>query len=161
MVLAPRLLGVCERYTGSEAEAEDVLQEAFVKIFGRLSDFRGEGAFEGWAHRIAVTTALNHYKREKAHRQLHVLEEAATDLTSQEADELEQLGAEETIALIKRLPDGCRHVLNLYAIEGYSHAEIGKMLNIQESTSKSQLCKARKMLVQLLAQQEPAHARAK
>ena len=153
-LFAARMLGVCERYTASVAEAEDVLQEAFLRVFTKLKDFRNEGELEGWVYRIVVTTALNHYKREKANRQLHALEEYTTDLTDSEASVLDELSADEVILLLKKLPDGCRVVLNLFAIEGYSHAEISQLLGIQESTSKSQVCKARKMLVRLLEKQE-------
>jgi len=158
---APRMLGVCERYTASEAEAEDVLQDAFIRVFSRLKDFRNEGSLEGWIYRIVITTALNHYKREKIQRQLQDIDEMEEDITDSEANAFEQMAAEEIFSLMKKLPDGCRVVLNLYAVEGYSHAEISKMLGIQESTSKSQVCKARKLLVRLLEEQEktPSYGR--
>src|SRR5687768_8178056 len=96
-LFSARMLGVCERYTASEAEAEDVLQEAFLKVFAKLKDFRNEGELEGWIYRIVVTTALNHYKREKANRQLHALEEYTTDLTDSEASALDELSTDEVI----------------------------------------------------------------
>ena len=153
-LFAPRMLGVCERYTGSDAEAEDVLQDAFVRVFAKLKDFRNDGALEGWVYRIVVTTALSHYKREKAHRQLHVIDEMDVEIADSEATAIEQMSAEEVFELMKKLPDGCRVVLNLFAVEGYSHAEISKLLGIQESTSKSQVCRARKLLVRMFEKQE-------
>lgn len=147
------MLGVCLRYAHTTAEAEDLLQDAFVKVFTRLKDFRNEGSLEGWIRRIVVTTAIDHFHKERNIRHQQSLEEA-TDLSTPDSDALDRLSAQEVLKLIKKLPEGCRMVLNLYAIEGYNHGEISEMLGVKESTSKAQLCKARKMLVELLQQQE-------
>ena len=149
---ASKMLGVARRYARSVAEAEDILQDSFVKVFTRLSEFRREGSLEGWIRRIVVTTAINHWQSGKLRRQQLLLDDAP-EPAAPESDSLERLGVAEVLALIEQLPDGCRLVLMLYAIDGYSHAEIGEMLGIQESTSKAQLSKARKQLLLLRQQQ--------
>ncbi len=147
--LAYRLMGVCLRYCPSRAEAEDALQTAFVKIFTRLDQYRGQGPFEAWARRIAVTTALNSYHQHRQ-RAPQVEYDEATDVPHPDGTPLDQLSAEEVVTLINTLPLGYRTVLNLYAIEGYSHQEIGEMLGISEGTSKSQLSRARRLLEERL-----------
>ena len=149
------MLGVARRYAQSVPEAEDILQDAFVKAFTRLPEFRAEGSFEGWLRRIVVTTALNHWQSGQQRRQLLPLDDAPEPF-AQEADALDRLGVAEVLALMQRLPDGCRLVLNLYAVDGYSHGEIAELLGIQESTSKAQLSKARKQL-HLLHQQQVSY----
>jgi RNA polymerase sigma-70 factor (ECF subfamily) len=149
------LMGVCLRYCPNRAEAEDALQNTFVKIFTRLDQFRGQGPFEAWARRIAVTTALHATAQ---HRLRHPapgadLELLADQLPSAEPLALEQLAANDLLALLETLPPGYRTVLNLYAVEGYSHQEISEMLGIAEGTSKSQLARARRLLeTRLVAQ---------
>jgi RNA polymerase sigma-70 factor (ECF subfamily) len=145
---AGKMLGVARRYARSLAEAEDILQDAFVKVFTRLAEFRGEGSLEGWIRRIVVTTAINHWQSGKLRRQ-HLQLDETPEPAAPEADSLDRLNVAEVLALIERLPDGCRLVLLLYAVDGYTHAEIGELLGIQESTSKAQLSKARKQLLLL------------
>ncbi|TGE21752.1 RNA polymerase sigma factor [Hymenobacter aquaticus] len=145
---ASKMLGVARRYARSVPEAEDILQDAFVKVFTRLAEFRGEGSFEGWVRRIVVTTAINHWQSGRLQRQKVLLEDVE-EPSAPEADALDRLTVTEVLALIDRLPDGCRLVLLLYAVDGYSHAEISELLGIQESTSKAQLSKARKHLLLL------------
>ena len=148
------LMGVCLRYCPNRAEAEDALQNTFVKIFTRLDQFRGQGPFEGWARRIAVTTSLHALEQ---HRLRHpgpnsdALEEQAADLPTAEPSALDQLAADDLLALLATLPPGYRAVLNLYAVEGYSHQEIAELLGIAEGTSKSQLARARRYLETRLA----------
>ena len=150
---AYKMMGVCMRYVRTVPEAEDLLQDAFVKVFTRLSDFRNEGSFEGWVHRIVVTTAIDYFHKQKKSGQQFSLEDAL-EQSALEGDAIDKMEAEEVLELIGRLPDGCRMVLVLYTIEGYTHGEIAEMLGIKESTSKAQLSKARKMLVSLLQQQQ-------
>ena len=142
---APAMLGVARRYVHSLAEAEDILQDAFVKMFTRLNDFREEGSFEGWMRRIVVTTAINHWQSGQHRRQQLLLDDVPEPFAA-DADAFDRLGVAEVLALIEQLPDGCRLVLNLYAVDGYTHGEIAELLNIQVSTSKAQLSKARKQL---------------
>ena len=157
--LSYRLMGVCLRYCASRDEAEDALQNTFVKIFTRLDQYRGDGPFEAWARRIAVHTALHsveqHRLRHPAGPSGDVLDDYAANLPSDEPSVLEQLAASDLLQQLQTLPPGYRAVLNLYAIEGYSHKEIGELLNISEGTSKSQLARARRLLHQRLAASQP------
>ena len=152
------LMGVCLRYCPNRAEAEDALQNTFVKIFTRLDQFRGQGPFEAWARRIAVTTSLHALEQ---HRLRHPapsldLDGAATEQPSTGPSALDNLATADLLALLATLPPGYRAVLNLYAVEGYSHQEIGKLLGIAEGTSKSQLARARRLLeTRLTAQHHP------
>ena len=143
------LLGVARRYAGSRAEAEDIMQDAFVKVFTHLGEFRADGSLEGWMRRIVVTTALNHWQSGRLRRQTltDVLADELPEPVSDAANALDRLDVAEVLTLIDQLPDGNRMVLLLYAVDGYSHREIADMLDIQESTSKSQLSKARKQLL--------------
>jgi RNA polymerase sigma factor (sigma-70 family) len=150
---APAMLGVARRYARSMEEAEDILQDAFVKVFGRLADFRGDGSLEGWIRRVVVTTALDAYQKHK-NQHLNQSLDDAHHLTAPDGDALDRMSVDEVFRLIERLPDGCRVVLLLYTVDGHSHAEIGEMLGISESTSKAQLSKARSRLAQLLHNQE-------
>jgi RNA polymerase sigma-70 factor (ECF subfamily) len=133
------------RYARHQMEAEDVLQDAFIKIFDRLQQFQNKGSFEGWIRRVVVNTALKTFDRKSFTHEQYGLE-VREDYSAADPGVFSQLGEEELLALIARLPEGYRVVFNLYAIEGYSHAEIADMLGVQESTSRSQLVKARKML---------------
>ncbi len=138
------MMGVCLRYTRHEMEAEDILQDAFIKVFDHIDKFEFKGSFEGWIRRIVINTALKNYgKKSFRHEQIGLESQPELPL---EPDIYAHLQEEELLRLIARLPDGYRIVFNLYAIEGYNHKEIAEMLGIQESTSRSQLVKARKML---------------
>ena len=162
--LAYGLMGVCLRYCPSRAEAEDALQNTFVKIFTRLHQYRGDGPFEAWARRVAVHTALHAAEQ---HRLRHPLAAVGADigadalaaeaaaLPSPDPSALDQLAADDLLRHLAALPPGYRTVLNLYAIEGYSHAEIARLLGIAEGTSKSQLARARHLLAQRLRAAEP------
>jgi len=125
-------------------EAEDMLQDAFIKVFQYIGQFKFEGAFEGWIRRIVVNTAIRHLEKKKI--QFKDIDENTYDAPRVEAHAYTHLGQEDLLKLINQLPDGYRMVFNLNAIEGYSHEEIAEMLNIQPGTSRSQLVKARKML---------------
>ena len=142
---AGKMLAVCMRYARHRMEAEDILQDAFVKVFEHIGQFQFKGALEGWIRRIVVNTAIKAYDRKSfTHEQIGI------DPTWDSASDLQlsdmQLQEKDLLNMINQLPDGYRIVFNLYAIEGYSHQEIAEMLGIQESTSRSQLVKARKQL---------------
>jgi RNA polymerase sigma-70 factor (ECF subfamily) len=141
---APNLLGVCFRYARDEARAEDMLQEAFIKIFQKITYYSDKGSLEGWLRRIVVNTAIDHIRREKHYSQQLQINEAITEEIRE--DVLDRLELEFLYSIIQQLPAGYRLVFNLYAIEGYSHAEIGEQLNISESTSRSQYTRARALL---------------
>ncbi len=142
--MAPRMLAVCRRYVRDLHFAEDVMVEGFVKVFGRLDQFRFEGSFEGWVRRIMVREAIDFLRK----KQFVVLDEALPDRAASEDGISDFLALDRIERLIDELPDGYRMVFVLYAIEGYRHAEIADLLDITESTSKSQLFKARKLLQQ-------------
>lgn len=152
-ILAPKMLGVCTRYIYDRAEAEHVMIGGMVKMFEKVSQYTGEGNFEGWVRRIMVNESLM-YLRKNKNMSLEV--EVNEAIMEPNYDSLNnQLEAEDLLKLITELPVGYRTVFNLYAIEGYSHKEIAETLNINENTSKSQLSRARKFLqTQLLSLQE-------
>ena len=142
---SPKLFGTCLRYAKNNTDAEDILQEGFIKIFKYLKDFRNEGHFEGWMRKIMVTTALNFYKR-KSLLNKDVDPDFVNAPSMSVPDVISLLSSEELLSLIQELPDGYRMVFNLNTIEGYSHKEIGKIMNISVNTSKSQLSRARNSL---------------
>jgi len=146
---AATMFGICLRYCKKRTEAEDILQEAFVKIYSNLKSYRSDGSFEGWLKRITVNTALNFYKSNIK----RCFDASIDDMNDSEMPYTEgisnaEVSAEELLKIINTLADGYRVVFNLYAIEGYSHKEIAQMLNISENTSKSQLSRARSILQQ-------------
>lgn len=141
-LLAPKMLSVCLRYAGERSTAEDLLQDGFVTLFTKLGDYKGEGSFEGWARRIFVTTALMYLRKKDALKMSDDLENArnlSTDVPSQ----MEDIGYKELMELITQLPPGFRTVFNMSVIEGYSHKEIAEELGISETTSRTQLSRAR------------------
>ncbi len=141
---APTMLTVCRRYARHYAEAEDMVQDGFIKVYKNMDRFRGEGSFEGWVRRIMVNTALKYYRKSSFKKELIGTENVPEK--SNEPTVLSDMAEEEILQVISGLPDGYRIVFNMYAIEGFSHREISEELGIKESTSRSQLVKARKML---------------
>ncbi|MEM1357810.1 MAG: sigma-70 family RNA polymerase sigma factor [Bacteroidota bacterium] len=141
---APMLMGVCQRYCRTQAEAEDVLQDAFIRLFDKLPKYGFQGSFAGWARRLTVNVALKTYQRKRFSMEQSGLENLPESGGAPTA--YSDLGEQELLAMVQALPEGYRLVFNLYAIEGYSHKEIGEMLGIQEASSRSQLLKARKVL---------------
>jgi RNA polymerase sigma factor (sigma-70 family) len=141
---AGRMMTVCRRYSCDHKEAEDMLQESFIRIFASIDQYRFEGSLEGWIRRIVIHTAIRMIQRKKVH--FADLAEDLQDTHVVEAEALTNLSAEELLDLISKLPDGYRTVFNLYVIEGYDHKEIAAMLEITPATSRSQLLKARLLL---------------
>jgi len=141
---AGRMMSVCLRYANDTMEAEDMIQDAFIKVFQYIGQFKFEGAFEGWIRRIVVNTAIRHLEKKKLH--FKDIDDNSQNTPKIEAQAYNHLGEEDLLKLINQLPDGYRLVFNLNVVEGYSHEEIAEMLNIQAGTSRSQLVKARKML---------------
>jgi RNA polymerase sigma-70 factor (ECF subfamily) len=151
------LYAVCLRYARHELEAQDLMQEGFIRVFDKLSGFRMQGSLEGWIRRIMVHTAINQYRRKSFQQERFGLEHLPEEPVAAEA--LDLLGEQEVLKLVSGLPEGYRAVFNLYAIDGYDHAEIAEMLGFGESTSRSQLAKARRMLQQRLNDiTTPVHA---
>ena len=146
---SPRMLGVCYRFAKNREDAEDMLQEGFIKVFTQIHQYRNEGAFEGWIRRIVVHTCINILKKNKKFSdsiditnagKVHIREEMIPSI----------MQAKQVVECIRSLPLGYKTVLNLYAIEGYSHKEIAFMLDIEESTSRSQYTRAKSMLEEIL-----------
>ncbi len=150
---SPKMLGICFRYSRSSAEAEDVLQDAFIRIFRYLPTFKKDGSLEGWVRRIVVNTALNNIKKNK-----HVYDEMEIDSARGVESEMESTIDNYDSKLIwdtmQQLPEGYRVILNMYAIEGYSHREIAEHLNIAEGTSRSQLLRAKMLMQRMLEKHE-------
>jgi RNA polymerase sigma-70 factor (ECF subfamily) len=148
---ASKMMAVCLRYAYTNFEAEDIFQEAFVKVFSKLNSYENKGSFEGWIRHIFVNTALNHYSKNKKHyQQADIVEQI--DVSYEEVDIISRLSHEELLAIIRELPEGYRLVFNLSVLEGYTHKEIGTLLGINEGTSKSQLSKAKAILQKKLLQ---------
>jgi RNA polymerase sigma factor (sigma-70 family) len=141
---SPRMYAVCLRYAGNAEEAEDILQEGFIKIFKKLDTFRSEGSFEGWIRRIFVNTAIEHFRRKRYLQTVSEKEE--NTIEGKDISVLDKMAAKDIMALIKELSPGYRTVFNMYVVEGYTHKEIADMLNISEGTSKSQLSRAKVIL---------------
>jgi RNA polymerase sigma-70 factor (ECF subfamily) len=143
--LAPRMFPVCIRYIGDREAAEDVLQDGFVTLFTRLDSYKGEGSFEGWARKIFVTTALMELRRKDALKMSDELD-MVRGMKSETVSQLQSIGYKDLMNLITQLPPGFRTVFNLYAVEGFTHKDIGEMLGISETTSRTQLSRARAWL---------------
>ncbi len=147
-----KMYAVAMRYAHCPEKAADILQESFIKVFRYLEKYTNTGSFEGWIRRIVVNTALDHYRQQS---NLHLVHEYDENISaSQSYDILSQMEAENLLGIIQSLPTGYRTVLNLYAIEGFSHQEIATQLNISEGTSKSQLSRAKNLLKQLIENQQ-------
>jgi RNA polymerase sigma-70 factor (ECF subfamily) len=142
---APKMYGVCMRFAKNQMEADDILQEGFIKIFTNLKTFRKEGSLEGWVRRTIVNTAINLYKKNIKYLKDIGIEQAEV-IQNTEQGSLDKISVDELLNLIRDLPTGYRMVFNLNIIEGYSHKEIGQLLKISENTSKSQLSRARQVL---------------
>jgi RNA polymerase sigma factor (sigma-70 family) len=147
-----KMMVICQRYSKSVHEAEDILQEGFIKIFANIKSFRGDARLDTWMTRIMINTALN-AQRQKLYL-LPMVDVEAIDIKEDDQVSLSEFHLNELIAIVQSLPDGCRMVFNLFAIEGYSHKEIGDMLAISEGTSKSQYNRAKSLLKLKLSQQE-------
>ena len=147
-LLARRLMGVSRRYARDNQEAEDILQDGFIRIFTYLDSFHFDGPLEAWARRIVVNVALRKIKKKSyTHEKVGIPEYMDQSV---ESDVLSRLSQEEIMAHVNTLPFGYKTVFNLYVVEGYSHREISKLLDCGESTSRSQLVKAKKMLQKLI-----------
>lgn len=143
---APGLLGVCMRFTGNRPEAEDILQEGFVKVFLNIKDFQGRSSLIGWMRRIIINTAITNYHKNLKH-QYHVDIDDVKEKNIGECDLGEiEFTQEEMLNVIAELPAGYKMVFNLYAMEGFKHKEIAEQLKIDVNTSKSQYSRARKLL---------------
>jgi RNA polymerase sigma-70 factor (ECF subfamily) len=150
---AATMLGVCYRYSKSLAEAEDLLQEGFVKVFKNLNQFKGTGELGAWIRRIMVNTAINEIKKSKIPLINREEEDDTVNLSTNDDPEI-LLTAKEIASIIQLMPDGYRIVFNLHAIEGFSHNEIASLLNIKPVSVRSQYQRARMLLIELLQKAE-------
>lgn len=150
---AEKLMGVCMRYGNSREDAEDIFQEAFVKVFHSIHKLKKVESLNAWVKRIVINTAINHYQKHKKHYG-HIHEEFAYEINENNDHDYDKiigyLDSKELLKVINQLSPGYRMVFNLYVIEGYSHKEIGKMLNITPNNSKSQLFKAKNNLKKMI-----------
>ncbi len=146
---AGKMMGVCLRYAKDVEEAEDVLQDAFIKIFNKIPVYEKKGSLEGWVRRIVVNTALDSYRKNKKFQQ-NIDTDTVDYLLESKNHIIAELSAQDLLVIINNLPEGYKIVFNLFAIEGYSHKEIAERLGITESTSKSQYSRAKKVLRDIL-----------
>ena len=151
-----KMLAVCTRYCANRADAEEVMLDGFMRVFEKITQFREDGSFEGWIRRVMVTESLMFLRKSKQWRQEVPIEEVTVEPDYEWADTA--VNENDLLRIVNQLPDGYRTIFNLYAIEGYAHAEIAEMLGISEGTSKSQLSRARLLLQTNLRklEQEPA-----
>lgn len=147
---APKMYAVCLRYCKDAADAQDLLQDGFVKIFKNIEKFRGEGSFEGWIRRIFVNTSIEHFR--KSVKNYAVADTQDISIEDPAWNALDNLAEKDIITMIQELSPGYRQVFNMYVIEGYSHKDIGEILGISEGTSKSQLARAKGILKKMVEQ---------
>ncbi len=146
---SPKMYAVCLRYASSPDDAQDLLQEGFIKIFRNLDKFRKEGSFEGWIRRVFVNTSIEHYRKKVNLNSIGEKEEKLIEDSSWNI--LDQMAEKDIIELVQELSPGYRSVFNMYVIEGFSHKEIGDIMGISEGTSKSQLARAKSILQKRVA----------
>jgi RNA polymerase sigma factor (sigma-70 family) len=139
-----KMYGVCLRFASSYDEAQDILQESFIKVFDKLASYSGKGSLEGWIKRIVVNTAIEKYRDKIYHLSVHDMTD--NGYFAEENMGPSMLGTKDLLLLIQQLPDQYRLVFNLYAVEGMNHKEIGEALGLSESTSRSNLSRARALL---------------
>lgn len=144
-LLSPKMFAVCMRYMGDRDAAEDILQDGFVTLFSKLDSYSGAGSFEGWARRIFVNTALMSLRKKDALKNTEDLD-VAWNVASNDPSPIQKIGNDDLLKMVASLPPGFRAVFNMYIIEGYSHKEIAETLGISETTSRSQLQRARMLM---------------
>ena len=148
---APKMYAVCLRYANNNNDAQDLLQEGFIKVYKNLHRFRAEGSFEGWIRRVFINSSIEHYRR-KVQNLATVSEKEENTIEGTDISALDTLAEKDILNLIQQLSPGYRTVFNLYVVEGYSHKDIGEKLGISEGTSKSQLARAKSILQKKVTQ---------
>lgn len=148
---SPKMYAVCLRYANNADDAQDLLQEGFIKVYRNLHRFRAEGSFEGWIRRVFVNTSIEHF-RKKSTRLSMVTDKEENTIEDADITAIHKLAEKDIINIIQELSPGYRTVFNLYVVEGYSHKEIGELLGISEGTSKSQLARAKGVLQKKITQ---------
>jgi RNA polymerase sigma-70 factor (ECF subfamily) len=142
------MYGVCLRYSENAEDANDVLQEGFIKVYKNLDKFRGDGSFEGWVRRIFINTSIEHYRKKV--KLYNVSEVQETTVEDTDLSALDSLAVKDIMNIINELSPGYKQIFNLHVVEGYSHKEIADMLGITEGTSKSQLARAKGVLKKII-----------
>jgi RNA polymerase sigma-70 factor (ECF subfamily) len=148
---SPKMYAVCLRYANNADDAQDLLQEGFIKVYRNLHRFRAEGSFEGWIRRVFVNTSIEHFRKKSTKVSL-VTDKEENTIEDADISALHRLAEKDIINIIQELSPGYRTVFNLYVVEGYSHKEIGELLGISEGTSKSQLARAKGVLQKKISQ---------
>ena len=144
---APLLLAVCMRYVADKSEAEDILQESFLKILNNIKEYAEKGHFENWMKKIVVNTAITHFHKEKKHYYHDDIETVKDYEIQYQLSPEKEFEANELNELLQKMPAGYRIVFNMFAIEGYKHKEIAEKLNIDENTSKTQYLRAKNLII--------------
>lgn len=148
-----KMYGVCLRYAENTEDANDIMQEGFMKVYRSLPKFRAEGSFEGWVRRIFINTSIEHYRKKV--KLYNVTEVQENTIEDNELDALDSLAAKDILNIINELSPGYKQVFNMHVIEGYSHKEIADTLGITEGTSKSQLARAKGVLKKIIESGNP------
>lgn len=148
---APKMYAVCLRYANNVDDAQDLLQEGFIKVYKNIHRFRAEGSFEGWIRRVFINSSIEHLRKKSA-KLVTVSEKEEGTIEDSDISALDSMAEKDIIRLIQELSPGYRTVFNLYVIEGFSHKEIGEQLGISEGTSKSQLARAKSILQKKVTQ---------
>lgn len=148
---APKMYAVCLRYANNADDAQDLLQEGFIKVYKNIHRFRAEGSFEGWIRRVFINSSIEHLRKKSA-KLITVSEKEEGTIEDTDISALDSMAEKDIIRLIQELSPGYRTVFNLYVIEGFSHKEIGEQLGISEGTSKSQLARAKSILQKKVTQ---------
>lgn len=143
-----KMYSICLRYSGNSEDAQDLLQDGFVKVYKNIEKYRGDGSFEGWLRRIFVNTSIEHFRRKAKLSSIHEGQEL--NVEDKEWNAFDTMAEKDILKIIQQLSPGYKQVFNLYVIEGFSHKEIGGMLGISEGTSKSQLARAKVILKRII-----------
>ena len=149
---AADMYALCLSYTNDEGSAQDILQEGFLKVFRKINNFNQSGSFEGWVRKIIVNTAIDHLRKEK--KIYNYIEYSNSESIAENPSIYQRLNLEQILVFIQTLPEGARTILNLFAIEGYSHREISEKLSISVGTSKSQFNRAKNLLKAMIWESE-------
>lgn len=146
---AGKMMGICLRYSRTKEEAQDIVQEGFVKVFGKIETWRGTGSLEGWMRKIMINIAIEQFRLKKDVKLLADMDTTVTDRFNENVI-MDKIGAKELLGILRAMPAGFRTIFNMFAIEGFTHKEIAEQLNITEGTSKSQYSRAKEYLQRAL-----------
>lgn len=154
---ARKMYGVCIRYASDQSMAEDFLQEGFIRVFSNLKSFKSQGSLEGWVRRIMINNALEMLRKKDILK--NALELDSVSVVEEDSEQIEHVKHDELLKLIKEMPPGFRTIFNLHAVEGFTHKEIGQMMDINEGTSKSQYARARAWIIKKIKEKNLVNER--